>query len=197
MRHSLAQHAALVAFIEASPWVGFGAFAGDHQHMAVALMLRRFQEAAEHSMGVGLAHPVQVEPSLDRKPSPLELARCLTIERLAACDWSGPRWKLCERLGWRCFLFDLPLRRSLGGFQGSRRFPLAEWPSALRDARPQLGVGFLIMSALAHVMSITHGLLTLRQQHEKSCLLLGHAGDGACRIACAKEDVPALGPSDR
>lgn len=147
-------------------------------------------------MGVGLAHPVQVEPSLDRKPSALELARCLTIERLAACDWSGPRWKLCERLGWRYFLFD-PLRRSLGGFQGSRRFPLAEWPSALRDARPQLGVGFLIMSALAHVMSITHGLLTLRQQHEKSCLLLGHAGDGARRIACAKEDVPALGPSDR
>lgn len=189
MRHGLAQHAALVAFIEASPWVGFAAFAGDHQHMAVALMLRRFQEAAEHSMGVGLAHPVQVEPSLDRKPSALELARCLTIERLAACDWSGPRW--------RCFLFDLPLRRSLGGFQGSRRFPLAEWPSALRDARPQLGVGFLIMSALAHVMSITHGLLTLRQQHEKSCLLLGHAGDGARRIACAKEDVPALGPSDR
>ena len=110
MRHGLAQHAALVAFIEASPWVGFGAFAGDHQHMAVALMLRRFQEAAEHSMGVGLAHPVQVEPSLDRKPSALELARCLTIERLAACDCGGPRWKLCERLGWRCFLFDLPLR---------------------------------------------------------------------------------------
>jgi hypothetical protein len=197
MRHGLAQHAALVAFIEASPWVGFGAFAGDHQHMAVAFGLRRFQKAAKRCVGIALAHAVQVEAQLHGETSAFELARRLAIERLAACDSSGPRWKLCGRLCWRCFLFDLALRRWLGAFGGSRRFPLAEWLGALRDARPKFGVGFVVMSALGHVTSITHGPLTLRQQHEKSRLLLGHTGDDARRIACAKEDVPALGPSDR
>jgi hypothetical protein len=148
-------------------------------------------------MGISLTHPVQVEARLDGETSAFELARCLAIKPLAARDWSAPRWKLCGRLGWLCSVFDVPLRRWLGGFRGSRRFPLAEWLGALRDARPQLGIGFVVMYALAHVTSITHGLLTLRQQHEKSRLLLGHAGDGARRIACAKEDVPALGPSDR
>jgi hypothetical protein len=197
MRHSLAQHAALVAFIEASPRVWFGAFAGDHQHMAVAFGLRRFQEAAELCVGIALAHAVQVEARLDGETSAFELARCLAIKRLAARGGSGLRRKLCGRLAWRCCLFDPPLRRWLWEVWGGRRFPLAEGLGALRDARPQLGVGFMVMSALAHVMSITQGLLTLRQQHEKSRLLLGHAGDGARRIACAKEDVPALGPSDR
>src|SRR5262245_13274606 len=94
MRHGLAEHAAIVLFIEAPPWVGFGALACDDQHMAVAFMLRCFQQAAKRNMGVPLAHAMQVEVRLDGELPALELARCLPIEGFASRDTSSVRQSL-------------------------------------------------------------------------------------------------------
>jgi hypothetical protein len=70
-------------------------------------VLRRFQEAAERSVSIPLAHAVQVEPRLDEKPSSLKLACGLPIKRFAARDrcllqrWIGLRLDGRRRRLWR------------------------------------------------------------------------------------------------
>jgi hypothetical protein len=109
MRHGLAEYAAFVLSIEAPPLVWLCALAGDDQHAAIAFVLRRFQEAAERSVSIPLAHAVQVEARLDEKASSLKLACGLPIKRFAARDrgllrrWiglrpDGRRRLLCRRL---------------------------------------------------------------------------------------------------
>src|SRR5262245_22215966 len=106
MRHDLAQYAAFVLFVEAPPRVWLCALAGDDQHVAIAFVLRRFQEAAERSVGIALAHAVQVEARLDEKPPALKLACSLPIKRFAARDrcllrrWIRPRIDGRRRLLW-------------------------------------------------------------------------------------------------
>ena len=79
MRHGLAQHAALIRLVEGPGRIGGGALAGDDQHMAIALALRRFEEAPQRRMRLALPHAVQVEPRLDGELAPLELPRRLPV----------------------------------------------------------------------------------------------------------------------
>src|SRR5262249_44721172 len=111
MRHGLAEDAALALFIEAPPRVWLCALAGDDQHAAIAFVLRRFQEAAERSVGVALAHAVQVEARLDEKLSSLKLACGLPIKRFAARDRCLLRRWMRPRLDGRC---RLVCRRCIG-----------------------------------------------------------------------------------
>src|SRR6516225_4180716 len=152
MRHGLAEYAALVLFIEAPPRVWLCALASDDQHAAVAFVLRRFQEAAERSVGVALAHAVQVEARLDEKPSSLKLACGLPIQRFAARDrcllrrWMRPRLDgrrriLCRLWSW------------LGCIDLGSSSSFVQRPRASSNTLPKLGVAFVVMFALAHAMS--------------------------------------------
>ena len=58
--------------------------------MAVALALRRFEEAPERRMRLALAHAVQVEPRLDRELAALEL-------RARSAGPAGPRARRLEQ----------------------------------------------------------------------------------------------------
>src|SRR4029079_657834 len=61
MRHGLPEHAPLFRLVEGPGRIGGGAFAGDDQHVTIALPLRRFEEAPQRRMRLALPHAVQVE----------------------------------------------------------------------------------------------------------------------------------------
>ena len=91
MRHGLPEHAALIRLVERPGLIDGRALAGDDQHMAIALPLRRFEEAPQRRMRLALPHAVQVEPRFDGELAALELPRRLPVKRFALRGWRGLR----------------------------------------------------------------------------------------------------------
>src|SRR5690349_22960862 len=101
-------------------------------------------------MRLTLLHAVQIKPRLHSEMTALELAGRSAVERLASRCWRRLRGRLqrvldCGRtllcLGLRCWFRQIDL---------ANRRPLVEWPRAAGHSRPQLGVGLVVLSPLAH-----------------------------------------------
>src|SRR6266545_963991 len=145
--------------------------------MAEAFALRFLQESPQRRVGIALPHAVEVEAALNGHAPALELPRGLAVEGLASRDWRRFRHGFGRRLPRRRCRFGLPLRRLFRELGLRARRSLAERSRALGDTRPELGIGLLAMSALAHASSIAQAALTLRQQHDERCSMARAAGD--------------------
>ncbi len=152
MRHRLAQHAALLARVEASLGIRLRTLAGNDQDMPIIFGLSVLQETTERRMRVPLAHAMQIEARLHREPPALEPPRGLAIQRFVARDRCGLR-----RHFWRGSC--LPGRWRLGRPRGPALWVLCprrdghalfERLGAARHARPQFGVCLKLGVALAH-----------------------------------------------
>ena len=92
MRHEAAEHAALLRGPEIAPFIGFevNAFAGDDEHMTVALRLAAGEEVAERGMSIALTHAVKIEPRIDLAPAACDALGGSRVERLGRRRLRGP-----------------------------------------------------------------------------------------------------------
>ena len=92
MRHEAAEHTALLRGPEIAPFIGFdvNAFAGDDEHMAVAVRLAAGEEVPERGMSIALTHAVKIEPRIDLAPAACNALGGSGVERLGRRRLDGP-----------------------------------------------------------------------------------------------------------
>ena len=181
MRHRLAQHAALLARVEASLGIRLRPLAGNDQDMPIIFGLSVLQETTERRMRVPLAHAMQIEARLHREPPALEPPRGLAIQRFIARDRCGLRHRFWGNLDCRGRWLLGGLTRTRFGLNPRRDGPaLFERLGAARHARPQFGVCLKLGVALAH-----------GAQHSASRLNGWEARDGIAPCGgCSRRSLP-------